>query len=884
MRTLILSPLLVFVVTLLLFCSPSVASTQAYKNVLILDSYHHGAVFHDTMVHGIEQYLQDHLPGTNIFKEYMDAKRFQLSQAQEQILVELYTLKYQQRRPEVLVAIGEYALNFARKNREVLFPGVPIVFLGIHGVDDNTLGEHTNITGIVETVAYQKNIDLIVKLHPGVKNIVAVVDTSKAGHLMLDEFRRIVADKEGGGDRFEFKVVSPDNLAKELDHFTPADTVLLPIHYFLPPDYRSQSDTRANGAFYQKKGFPVYAGYSQYVDGGPLGGAVIDGNVLGRQAGQAVVRIVEGEDADVIPIQRNSSVIYTFDYAQLSTFGLRAGDLPENTILINTPLQSRDQYRYLLWGAVVTLIILGLVITFWLRNVTARKNAEENLLQQETHLKTLVETIPDLVWLKDVNGFYLACNLRFEKFYGAKQSEIIGKTDYDFVDKDLADFFRKHDRIAIEAGKPCSNEEEVVYAFDGHKGLLETIKTPMYNNFGEIIGVLGVGRDITDRKKMEMNLQQSQKMEAIGTLAGGIAHDFNNILTAVIGFSELAYDVAEPDTTVSECLRQIIGASDRAKDLVEQILAFSRQGNSEIVPLDMKRVVEKAVSFLRPSLPTTITIDTEIGQDNGIVSGDATQLHQILVNLCTNAFHAMEEEGGKLTIGLQDLYLTESDIPEQTTVSPGEYIKLSVTDTGVGIGQEHLERIFDPYFTTKAPGKGTGMGLSIVHGIVLNMEGFVTVGSRLGEGTHVDVYLPVKDPQEVIENSFDDSIPLGSERILFVDDEKMLADLAEKMLIRLGYQVTISMSSVEALEIFRQQGNDFDLVVTDQTMPIMDGATLSIKMLQINPDIPIVLCTGYSSVISEKRAKDLGIKELVYKPLRTKEIAQVLRKVLDEGQ
>jgi CheY-like chemotaxis protein len=296
----------------------------------------------------------------------------------------------------------------------------------------------------------------------------------------------------------------------------------------------------------------------------------------------------------------------------------------------------------------------------------------------------------------------------------------------------------------------------------------------------------------------------------------------------------------------------------------------------------MKRVVEKAVSFLRPSLPMTITIETEIDSDVGLVSGDATQLHQILVNLCTNAFHAMEQMGGTLTISLRQKTVANDALPREWDVEPGDYVLLSVVDTGVGIGKEEQERIFDPYFTTKEQGKGTGMGLSIVHGIVTHMEGFVAVDSSLGKGTRVEVYLPVKDPDEVIENSFDETIPLGHETILFVDDEKMLADLAGKMLKRLGYQVTICTSSVEALEVFRERGDEFDLVLTDQTMPIMDGARLSISMLQIRPDIPIVLCTGYSSVISEKRAKDLGIKELVFKPLRTKEIAQVLRKVLDE--
>ncbi len=517
-----------------------------------------------------------------------------------------------------------------------------------------------------------------------------------------------------------------------------------------------------------------------------------------------------------------------------------------------------------------------------MKSVNARKNAERSLKEREAHLKTLLETIPDLVWLKDVEGVYLACNLKFERFFGAKQADIVGKKDYDFVDKKLADFFRRNDMAAIAAGRTCRNEEEIVFSEDGCKTLLETLKTPMFNSKGDIVGVLGVGRDITDRKKLEMKLQQSQKMEAIGTLAGGIAHDFNNILTAIIGFSELAYEEAHSEKTVSECLREVLGASDRAKNLVEQILAFSQQGNSQRVSLDMKRVVAKAVSFLRPSLPTTITISTDTDSLIGPVLGDATQLHQILVNLSTNAFHAMEETGGTLNISLKEIHLRQEELPHAWEVEAGGFVRLSVVDTGVGLGKELKERIFDPYFTTKEPGKGTGMGLSIVHGIVQNMKGFITVQSEVGKGATVEVFFPVKEPLGLVEHTFEGTLPLGQERILFVDDEKMLADLAERMLKKLGYQVTVCRESVEALHIFREKPDEFDLVITDQTMPIMDGARLSIEMLQIRPDIPIVLCTGYSSVMSEKRAKDLGVKELVQKPLRTKEVAQIIRKVLDE--
>lgn len=851
------------------------------KKVLILNSYHHGKKFQDMMVHELEKNLFESSVKTTVYIEYMDTKRFGFSSEREQMLIRQYRYKYHDVVPDVVVVVDNLALNFTLSNRQLLFPDVPVVFLGINSFDDTLLQGEKNITGIVEDVEYQKIIDLFLSLHPNTQNIIGVTDSSFTGKLLIGELKKVLEDMKPSKEFIAFEGLGMEELQSKLTNYSPDNTILFPLTYFVMPDGRVLSNVESSRFFYNT-GIPSYSGYRSNADNGILGGAVIDGEVHGRRGAEVVLEILLGRAAEDIPIIRNSPVSYKLDYRQLARFNIKKKDLPEGVVFINKPFHFYREFQNVVFAVVVSFIILGLVIFFLMKSVNARKNVERSLKERETQLKTLLETIPDLVWLKDVDGTYLACNLKFERFFGAKQADIIGKSDYDFVDKRLADFFRRNDMATIAAGGTCRNEEEIVYPDDGSKVLLETLKTPMFNNRREIVGVLGVGRDITDRKKMEVKLQQSQKMEAIGTLAGGIAHDFNNILTAIIGFSELAYEEASSERTVTECLREVLGASDRAKDLVEQILAFSRQGNSERVSLDMKRVIEKAISFLRPSLPTTITIATDTGSLIGPVLGDATQLHQILVNLSTNAFHAMEEAGGTLKISLNEVHLHQEELPHAWEVEAGDFVRLSVVDTGVGIGKELKERIFDPYFTTKEPGKGTGMGLSIVHGIVQNMEGFITVQSEVGTGTTVEIFFPVKEPVDLVEHTFKGNLPLGQERVLFVDDEKMLADLAERMLKKLGYHVTVCTSSVEALQIFQEKPDEFDLVITDQTMPIMDGARLSIKMMQIRPDVPIVLCTGYSSVMSEKRAKDLGVKELVQKPLRTKEVAQIIRKVLDE--
>jgi PAS domain S-box-containing protein len=497
---------------------------------------------------------------------------------------------------------------------------------------------------------------------------------------------------------------------------------------------------------------------------------------------------------------------------------------------------------------------LLMVGTNW--DITERKQTENELRRRESQFRTLVNTIPDLIWLKDGDGVYLRCNKKFERFFGASEKDILGKTDYDFIDKELADLFHKYDRKALAAGGPSSNEEQITFADDGREAILETIKTPMFESDGKLVGILGIGRDITARKKAEAErdelqaqLQQAQKLEAIGTLAGGIAHDFNNILGAIVGYSEMIRDDSPPGSPSIHDINQVIKASHRAKDLVKQILAFSRQVENQKIPMQPAVIVKEAITLLRSSLPTTITTKQDIDPDAGVVLADPTQIHQIVMNLSTNAFHAMEAKGGTLTISLQKKILSQDDLATIPDLQPGTFVQLSVKDTGEGILPEIRERIFDPFFTTKEVGKGTGLGLSMVYSIVTSCNGSIVCDSRLGEGTEFRIILPVLEGHAVEEKESTGLTPHGKEHILLIDDEEMLAELGQAMLKRLGYHVTTRTNSLDALMTFQNQTDTFDLIITDQTMPGMTGVDLARRILQIRPEMPIILCTGYSSLI-----------------------------------
>jgi len=470
------------------------------------------------------------------------------------------------------------------------------------------------------------------------------------------------------------------------------------------------------------------------------------------------------------------------------------------------------------------------------------------------------------------------------------EDEVIGKNWFDHylsqkTADDVKEIFSK-----LMAGETESVEyhENCVLTGAGRERIIAFTNTLLFDDNGLVKGILFSGLDITERKKseeekarMEAQLRQALKMEAIGTLAGGIAHDFNNILSAIIGFTEIAIEDVPSDSRVAENLGKVLKSGFRARDLVKQILAFSRQANIDPILLQPASIIKEGVKLLRSSIPATIEIHEDIDSAIGVILADPTQIHQILMNLCTNAFHAMEESGGRLDISLRQVVLDRKMVANETGVKAGSFVLLTVHDSGDGIDPSIKNRIFDPYFTTKEAGKGTGMGLAIIHGIVKNYGGFVSCVSEHGKGTTFQVFLPVSTQDMPAEEEMLDALPTGKEEVLFVDDEEVIAELAKELLERLGYSVTVRKSSLAALETFSSQPDKFDVVITDHTMPRMTGIELSRQMLKIRPDLPIILCTGYTSATSEAEARLLGIKEFAFKPISIQHMVRLIRKVLD---
>ena len=527
-----------------------------------------------------------------------------------------------------------------------------------------------------------------------------------------------------------------------------------------------------------------------------------------------------------------------------------------------------------------TFIPENLIITF--NDITEPKQAIEALRKSEENYKALAENPNIIVMRFDPKGHILFVNQYACQLFGYSFKEMMGKKPTDLILPEIQDDGqRAEDLFANFLNHPerFQTNENANLTKDGKLLWISWANTPTYDESGQLTGLICTGFDTTDKKHMEKQLLQAQKMESIGTLAGGIAHDFNNILSSIIGFSELALDGVDEGSEVEDDLQEVRKAGLRAKDLVKQILTFARQSDEVVMPIQVNIIAKEVIKFIKSSIPTSIQIKNKIISDS-LIMGSPTQIHQILMNLCTNAAHAMEENGGILELSVNDTTIDRTAmIPD---LRPGEYIEIKVTDTGMGISPQIIHTIFEPYFTTKPVGEGTGMGLAVVHGIVENYGGKITVDSTIGKGTCFTIYLPITKKRKVHINAVKEDLPLGNENILFVDDEAPIAKMGSKVLEQLGYSVTSRTSSVEALELFRSKPQAFDLVVTDMTMPNLTGDKLAIELMKVRSDIPVILCTGYSKKISEESAAKIGIKAFAYKPIVKADLAKAVRKVLDE--
>jgi len=1148
------------IIFLFLGVQPAFSQESSSPKILVLHSYHKSLSWVESIEEGIVTVFNDKKPDSSLRFEYMDTKRINRPDYLQSLL-ELYKIKFKGVHFDAIICSDNNALTFLLSYAHLLFPDTPIVFCGINNFKNEMLAHQVLFTGTIEGVDFKATIDIALKIHPKTERIIFYGDDSPTYHqntLLLDKLIPVY------GNRLQFQYknnFSIEKIRKDIQHLKSKSLVLLGSTIRKENgDLLSFEESIKMMESVSKT--PIYGCWDFYLGHGLVGGMVINGFSQGKSAATLAIRILNGEAVADIPVVMKSPNHYIFDNNQLKKFNIDASILPEDAIILNKQLSLYSLDSTLIKTAFGIISILTIVILTLSFSIRSRRRTEKKLKESKNNLRTVIDAIPDLVWLKDLNGVYLFCNLKFERMFGAKETDITGKTDYDFVDETLANLFTEKDRIIITSEISSTNEEKVTYADDGHIELLETIKIPMHDSDEKLIGVLGIGRDITKYKRVEselkiqaenlntifnnapnilmviniegqaekinyncaifsgkkeediighlggdilnclnsfdgegcgrnpkcshcpvrtrvestlqttkphreeeaemtflinneevirnflistvlltldgvskvlltliditnlketekalqeqavllektqeishlgtwkldikrndltwtdenyrifdipigtkltyenflelvhsddreyvdkmwkdalqnglydiehrllvngktkwvrqkaeftcnerneyikaigftqditdlkkamegkkasdkkrlklrVQLQQAQKMEAIGTLAGGIAHDFNNILTAILGYSQMARDDLPIESQIRKDLDQVIKASERAVDLVKQILTFSRQGEENYRPVKVQLVIKEVFKLLRASLPTSIQLKENIDKESGLILADSTQVHQVLMNLCTNAKDAIEGGIGTLSVSLTEVLITKlNTIKDCPALKHGTYLDIGISDTGCGMDRVTQSRIFDPFFTTKEKSRGTGLGLAVVHGIVQQHKGEITVASELGQGTTFHIYMPVIENVENAEYVEIEEIPRGSERILFVDDETSLVDLMERMLSQLGYNVTGMSSSTGALALYKKNPDNFDLVITDMTMPEMTGIVLARSLFSLRPDLPVILCTGFSEVVNEPQAKLLGIREYLTKPIDRLLLAKAIRRAL----
>lgn len=510
------------------------------------------------------------------------------------------------------------------------------------------------------------------------------------------------------------------------------------------------------------------------------------------------------------------------------------------------------------------------------------------LEERQTSFQQLVEHIQEVFWIAAPDHsqvFYMSP--RYEAVWGRSCASVLEGAHHLLDAVHPQDY--EHVLTCFAEGKTAGFQAEFrIHRPDHAVRWIRAQTFPLRNSCGDVVRMAGVAEDITEQKRVEETLvkterqfRQASRMESIGTLAGGIAHDFNNILTAILGYTELSLASVQKGSRTQRNLQEVLTAGHRAKHLVLQILAFSQQSSQGKKATPIHQIILEALKLLRATIPSTIEIRHSLMTEESVLA-DPAQLHQVVINLCTNAEYAMRATGGLLDITLENFEVTEEDVRSVSGLQVGAHVRLTVQDTGTGMSPDVLERMFDPFFTTKPIGEGSGMGLAVVHGIVANHRGALMVESMVGKGTKVELYLPTISSPTWNGSGEQSTLPFGKETILFVDDEATIVHLGKELLSQLGYSVEVQTNSLEALKIFRQDPQRFDLVITDQTMPGLTGEALSRELLRIRPGLSIILCTGFSHIMTADKAKALGIQAYLMKPLAIRDLAHIVRHVLDK--
>lgn len=878
-----------------LYLAPAIAQTaveQPGRRVFVLQSYHLGDLVTENMQRGLtDAFTQSGLP-IEMFVEAMDTNRLQPGEPYYTEFSKLLQVKYASVRFDAVIACENDALEFLRVHRDTLFPGVPVVFTGINDFHRGMLDGRSDITGIAENRDMLAAVTTMLKVKPRVKHIVAIADDTATGRAERATLEAVIPRIPAGIDvRF---LSLGDLTLEELGDRLAAlrdDSAILLVHGSVDRLGYSYSRQQTTRYLSRRAAVPVFAVSDVRVGLGALGGLVTSGHAAGLTAGQMAISIIRGVDLRNIPVIPNSPTRYLFDYTVMRRFGVSEDDLPEGSIVVNRPLTILDQYRNQVIGTSIAFLVVTAFLVALAFEVLRRRRVEASLRKSQTALAGILNSVPQGVFWKDLDGVYLGCNETFAKEYGFKDSSlVVGKTDFELIQSpEEAKAYRADDAEVVRQRLPKRHIIERLRKVDGSVAWSETTKVPLTDAHGRIYGVLGIYDDITDRKNAEEEraglldqLQQAAKMEAVGRLAGGVAHDFNNLLTAISGNLELAREAGNSPATLDHHLDEVQKAADSAAALTRQLLAFSRKQVIEPKIINLNELIGHLQKMLARMIGEDITLRSVLAPDLGSVKVDPALFENALVNLVVNARDAMPD-GGTLLIQTSNVQLDDHYCASHPQVTPGPFVLVAVTDTGKGMTAEVKSHLFEPFFTTKSKERGTGLGLATTFGSITQMGGSIEVQSEVGMGTTFKIYIPrvAALPTAVASGKLNEHLLKGSEHVLLVEDDASVRELTVLILKRLGYAVWSAPNGEEALKFAAEEGRTIDLLITDVIMPGMNGRELAQRLAAICPKMKILFASGYAEDVVVHRGLVDEQVNFIAKPYSMQALAAKIRQVLE---
>lgn len=860
---------------------PTHAPAQQVNQVLVLHSYHHGLTWTDSEDEGIRSVLRPRTGDIEVHTEYMDTKTIADSGYFGRYF-QLLKQKYAHIPFKVVIANDDDAYNFYLRYHDRLFPGVPMVFCGVNYFKDaDRMGREDLITGVVEAFDIPDTLHTALRLHPATKRVVVINDRSTTGlankrllnEAVLPEFQKKV--------KFEFweDLTMPD-LLRKVKTLSDGDIILL----------LTFNRDRAGAVFNYDQSIaliakaatvPIYGVWDFYLGKGIVGGMLTSGVDQGRIAAQMALRILDGEQVRNIPVVKESPNRYKFDYTQMKRFDITKSELPAGSMVINEPVSFYRQHKRLVWGTLAGFLGLAVIIMLLLANIRQRRLGEHALRKSEEKYRSLVNNLNVGVFRNSggPRGTCIQANPAMARIFGYGSVEEFMKVPVSALYQYPEDR-EKYVNELSELGA-VKDKELALRKKDGTPIWCSVTATAHYDETGHVLWLDSVLEDITDRKRLEAQLLQSQKMDAIGQLSGGIAHDFNNILTAVMGYASLLKTKTTRDPLLQSYVDQVLSASARARSLTQNLLAFSRKQELHPIPLQVNEIINGIERMLVKLVREDIEFKTVLAKEEMTILADRGQIEQVLINLVTNARDAMPQ-GGTLLIETKKVELTEESAKKYLVPRQGNFACIAVSDTGMGMDERTKQRLFEPFFTTKELGKGTGLGLSIVYGIVKQHNGEISVYSEPGSGTTFRVYFPLVATTASQEQKRDLPAPRGgSETLLLAEDDADVRNLTKTILTEAGYKVLEATDGDEALKVFSEHKDTIQLVLLDVIMPKKNGKEVHNRIKRIHPDAKVLFMSGYAPDIIFKDAHEEGLN-LITKPSTPHELLRKIRELIDQ--